>query len=199
MGLFSEGAEAARFTSEVYKSGSHCNVAQHYNIRGRSREKRRDIGDILQSRQTRRPAREVNAFERQKLLLGDGAARGGEAADLVAGDKDAMAWNDDRHGILAHRLADLARIGAAERARQFAVSRGVAPADTAQRLIKLLLEFAQRRQMDGHAGEVDLLAGEVPLHVGDQRLDGRWRIVGRRAARALLDSRFELGAAGPGQ
>src|SRR6478609_11721436 len=102
-----------------------------------------------------------------------------------------MAWNNDRHRVLAHRLADVARVWAAERPRQLTIGRSLTPTDAAQRLIELLLEIAEPRQVDGDVREVHLLTDEIALQISDHGRD-----LGRRLSRAATAALANTGRSG---
>ncbi len=93
---------------------------------------------------------DLHAFQRQQLFLGRRAARGREAADLAAGGQDAVARHDQRHRIVAERLAGLARLaGMAGGFRQPAIGRGLAEVELARRLVDRPTELVDAVEVDG--------------------------------------------------
>ena len=145
----------------------------------------------------RRALLKADAFERQQLLLGGGAAVGREAAGLVAGGQHAVAGDDDRHRIFPHRLADVAGAlpaGQAELLGQFAVGHGVAEADAAQRRVELLAEVVDAVEIDRDGGKIDRLAGQIALDVGDQRLHPRRHVGGVGAVAFHGEAKLGLAA-----
>ena len=127
-----------------------------------------------------------------------GAAGRGEAAKLAARRQHAVARDDDRHRIAAHRFADLARalpIGRTELARQLAIGRGVAPGERAHRLVERPAERIEAGEIDRDRGEVDRLAREIAPDVGDQRRDPRRRLGGAGACGSRGEPPLGRGAA----
>src|SRR4051794_21519377 len=100
-----------------------------------------DVPQRLQGLEQPRLVVDEYAFEREHALLGVRAARRRETTDPAAGRQHAMAWDDQRDGVLPHRLAD--RLCAAFRAdvrRKLAIGQCPAPADRAQHVVKLAAE-----------------------------------------------------------
>src|SRR5262249_42074299 len=86
---------------------------------------------------------ELHAFELEHALFRLRAAGCREAAELAAGGQHAMTWNDERHGVARHRLADIAgRLrSAAEFLRERAVRRRASPTDASQSGVCAAKEF----------------------------------------------------------
>src|SRR6185437_9140601 len=104
------------------------------------------------------------AFEREQLELGLGTAAAAIAAEAALGSHHAVAWDDDRQGIAAAGLANVARLGA-EGAGELAIAACLAIGDGRHEPPHLLLERrARRRQRQIEstplAGEI---GGELPL------------------------------------
>src|SRR5262245_32794425 len=93
--------------------------------------------DTSKSRQTRRAAVEMDAYDRQSLLFGRRSAGRREAAELAAGSQHAVTRDDDRYRVLTHRGADVAGGFGTFQAEAFcqrAIGSGGTEADRAQRL-----------------------------------------------------------------
>src|SRR5205807_2448139 len=88
---------------------------------------------------------------------------------LAASSQDAMARDDQRHGVPGHGLADVVRRFRAgtELLRQGAVGRGVTPTDTPRRGVDLLEELWLLIEVKPDGRKIDLLACEVSFHGGD--------------------------------
>jgi hypothetical protein len=89
-----------------------------------------------------------------------------------------MTRNDQRHGILRHRLTDVAcNLGSrAELFRESAVRSRVTPADAARSRVDLFEERILSAEIELQIAEVDLLALEVALRSVDSSHDvSGWR------------------------
>src|SRR6185312_9769909 len=89
-----------------------------------------------------RDLHQQRAFEREQLELGLGTAAAAIAAEAALGSHHAVAWDDDRQGIAAAGLANVARLGA-EGAGELAIAAARAtgpPAPAADR------KYAARRR-----------------------------------------------------
>src|SRR5512142_1312620 len=90
------------------------------------------------------------------------------AAHLAVGSEHAMARHDDGDGVLAHRLADLARfVRLAEAPGDLAVGHRVARRDGARDRVGALVEIRRFAEVERHVAEVHLLAGKQFQHALD--------------------------------
>src|SRR5436190_19029272 len=91
------------------------------------------------------------------------APRRGEAPDLAAGGQDPMAGNDQRHRILGHSLADIARglRAGAELLGQRAVRGDLAPSDLPRRRIDALKKFVLPSKVEDDLRKIRLLSFEI--------------------------------------
>src|SRR5260221_252339 len=123
----------------------------------------------------------IDAAGRPVLARGSAGRR--EATDLAAGRQHSMAGNDQRHGVLGHRLADVARglRRGAELLRERAVGGRAAPPDLPCRGIDLREEHILVAEVERETGEIHLLAGEIAL----RRRDRRGHLARRRAGHGL--------------
>ena len=129
----------------------------------------------------------MNALQREHADLGRRAAWYRKTANLAACRQDPVAGDDQRHRILCHGLANIARgfRSGAEFLRQSAVSGRAAPSDQPRRGINTLEERVLLTEVELDPGKIRLLALEIALYSGDRPRDlrrGRARFGAGRSA-----------------
>src|ERR1700738_2174648 len=137
----------------------------------------------LEGLQQSRLVADVDAFERQHVLLRLDASGRREAAELAAGREHAVARNDQRHRIARHRDADFLRDLGGVRAGapgELAIGHGLAEFDLAQRIIDHAPRRIDGAKIKSDCRKVDLLAGKVSCGLIDDFRDV-WRQRGRFA------------------
>src|SRR5215470_466352 len=129
--------------------GSPANRASSYqNLRPRA---------SLGCAQASSEEREVDggAFEGEKFRFGGGPAWSGEAAKLSTGRRNAMARDDDRHGILCHGLTDfLSGCGLAYRLGNLTVSACLSGRNFPSRIVNLPRKRIYVAQIHSHTAKV---------------------------------------------
>src|SRR5262249_6256327 len=113
---------------------------------------------------------QVNALQREHAGLGRQAAWRGKSADLTPRRQDPVAGDDQRHRILRHGLADIARgfRSGAEFLREGAVGRCVAPSDPSSRDVDALEEWVLLAEVELEPGKIRLLAVEIAPYSSDR-------------------------------
>src|SRR5215831_7204580 len=104
-----------------------------------------------------------NAFQREHPDLGRRAAWRGKPTNLAPRRKDPVARDHQRHRILGHGLADIARgfRSGAEFLRQCAIGRCATPSDPSSRGVDALKEWVQLAEVELEHGKIRLLAFEI--------------------------------------
>ena len=87
-------------------------------------------------------------FNGEQAVLGRGPAGRRKAARLAGGRHHAMAWHDDRAGVLAHRLADAARVRFAKLRRNGPVGEGRAGLDGSCHRVDAAVEFRHAAKVE---------------------------------------------------
>src|SRR5271166_4781417 len=111
---------------------------------------------------------DMNALQLEHADLGRRTAGCGKTANLAAGRQHPVAGDDQRHWIVGHGLADIARglRPGTEFLRQSAVGSGAAPPDLPRRIINLLEERVLITEVELEARKIRFLALEIALHGG---------------------------------
>src|SRR5215472_17470817 len=118
-----------------------------------------------------RPCRlDLNALQREHADLGRRTAWRGKTTSLTPGRQDPVAGDHQRHRILRHGLADIARgfRSSAEFLRQGAIGRCAAPSDLSNRGVDALKEGVLLAEVELEHGKIRLLAFEISPYSGDR-------------------------------
>jgi len=111
----------------------------------------------------------MNPLQRKHADLGCRAAWGGKTTNLAACRQDPVAGDNQRHRILRHGLANIARgfRSGAEFLRQSAISGRATPFDLSRRGINTLEERGLLTEVELEPGKIRLLALKIALYSGD--------------------------------
>jgi hypothetical protein len=107
----------------------------------------------------------MNPLQRKHADLGRRAAWGGKTTNLAAWRQDPVAGDDQRHRILRHGLANIARgfRSGAELLRQSAISGRATPFDLSRSGINTLEERGLLTEVELEPGKIRLLALKIAL------------------------------------
>src|SRR5215472_15106317 len=118
-----------------------------------------------------RPCRlDVNALQREHADLGRRAAWRGKTTNLTPCRQDSVAGDHQRHGVLRHGLADIARgfRSGAELLRQGPIGRCAAPSDLSSRGVDALKEWILLAEVELEHGKIRLIAFEIAPYSGNR-------------------------------